>query len=187
VNEQVKGGVRLRNRRREKGLSQRLLAEMIGCTPSALCMFEKGRYDALSVERLRKACEVLALPDGALLERASTCYCPNVDCPTHHPFLVGDEIRLAPEAVEVVAGGRFCRWCGEVLEECCSNCGAAFEEQGGFCGSCGVAYLDASLRTKVDHRVAVRFAQMQEQRKAFSQLTDSFGCSGQGVGEGVGL
>ncbi len=129
--------------RRKMGLSQKSLAEKIGCSPSAISMFEGGNASALSSEKLNKMCEVLGLEQGALVTQSNTWYCPNALCPTHHPYRVGNRIHFMPEAVRASQSSKHCGWCGEVLISKCETCQAPFEPGKAFCPTCGDSYVPA--------------------------------------------
>lgn len=169
-----KTGLILRNKRREMGLSQKVMADRIGCTPSALCMFEKGKSDALSVERLNKACEVLGLKGGELLDAGRSKYCPNVDCPSHRPYRVGAEIQLLPEAFSPESAPH-CAWCGEVLENTCVHCGRAYEPGTGFCGECGQAYIDSALVLEPEPALLERLLTLQQEWNNFKKICNPAG------------
>lgn len=141
MSKQQRAEVILKLKRQQMGFSQKKLAELTDCAPSAICMFEKGKHEALSVERLNKVCEVLELEPGALLKRHGTFYCSNPLCPTHQPYAIGDEIALIPRAVTSSSREKFCKWCGELLVNECESCHASYNNSGAFCGECGRAYV----------------------------------------------
>lgn len=172
MGKKIKSSLLLKQKRQQLGYTQKKMAELIGCTPSALCMFEKGKSDALSVERLGKACEVLDLQPGALLERSDLHYCPNPLCPTHLPYAIGDEIALKPASVVRESNDGFCGWCGEVLSVECENCQAPFDASAAFCPVCGQAYValpelhDPNLHTLEKLRL------MRDERTAFATIIE---------------
>ena len=148
---------RIREARREMGLSQSELASEVGCKQSALSMFEQGDGTKLNdavVERLAKkfgvsldAAESVGGEGGggrvepAADARPSVAFCPNPQCPTNHLYRVGGRDCHRPDrAAADPVGGRFCAMCGEVLERKCPNCGAAVHD-GAFCSFCGEPYV----------------------------------------------
>jgi transcriptional regulator with XRE-family HTH domain len=141
---QVKIGQFLKTERQKQGFSQKKLAEAAECSPSALCMFEKGKTDALSSERLNKICEVLRLDEGKLIASTAKRFCPNEFCPSHSLYELGDKRQvLSPKAVEETSGPH-CIWCGTTYISTCDYCGAPFSGNGAFCPECGSAYIPIS-------------------------------------------
>lgn len=141
---QTQIGSFLRAERQKQGYSQKKLAESAACSPSALCMFEKGKADALSPERLNKICEVLGLNEGALMATASQCFCPSEYCPSHNLYELGNGQQvLNPNPVEA-ATGTHCIWCGTPYLSTCDHCGAPYSGNGAFCPQCGTAYIQLS-------------------------------------------
>ena len=134
----------LKAERQKQGYSQKKLAAASECSPSALCMFEKGKTDALSPERLNKICDVLGLAEGTLIASAAKCYCPNEFCPSHSLYELGDGRQvLTPEAVNA-APATHCIWCGTPHLSTCDHCGAPYSGNGAFCPACGAAYIQIS-------------------------------------------
>jgi len=135
---------RLRDARREKGLTQSALASDAGCTQSAISMLEQGRTDAVNSETLEKIAGLLGipLPDSAAVpatataaaSRAERRFCPQADCFSNAPFVVNGDLLFWPRAQNNDATR--CVYCGEVLESRCPHCGAATAE-GACCGCCG--------------------------------------------------
>lgn len=167
-----KAGIKLKQARQELGFTQKKLAGMIGCTSSALCMFEKGKHDALSVERLKTACEALNLEPGALLEKTGARYCSNPFCPTHYPFRIGDAIALKPEPVDGDSAARCCGWCGELLVSKCEACDTAYDGESAFCQGCGQAYVDLPEGYHVDEKVLGELQLLRVERAAFTDLRE---------------
>lgn len=165
----------LKDKRQELGYTQKKMADLIGCTPSALCMFEKGQRDALSVERLGKACEVLGLKPGSLLDRTGAFYCTNPFCPTHTPYAIGDEIALHPQPISRDSGEGFCGWCGEVLADRCEakGCESAFDGVSAFCRVCGKAYVSLPKGYTPDAELIEHLRTMREERAAIASLLES--------------
>jgi len=141
----------LRARRREKGMTQSSLATAVGCAQSAICMFEKGRADALADETvLRMARELgvdleAAEPEAqAAPARAILKYCPQDECPGNVPYSVGNRLCVRPRvACAPAQESTRCVWCGEVMESRCQNpsCQAHVQDEGAFCPLCGSAYV----------------------------------------------
>ena len=162
----------LKQKRQQKGYSQKKVAELIGCTPSALCMFEKGKHDALSVERLGKACEVLDLKPGELLNHSTSYYCTNPFCPTHHPYAIDQEIALKPMPVSRENGEGFCAWCGEIMSSECENCHSPFCDDGAFCTLCGQAYIALPDGYEPSSVIAEQLHVLREERSAFYSIME---------------
>jgi transcriptional regulator with XRE-family HTH domain len=143
-------GERLREARRSQGLRQSEVAEAIGCTQSAVSMFESGRPDVLArdkVEALAKRLGVslsgdevdVALPPAPAGRR----YCPHADCPSNVPLVVAGALRLTPALPRrLLSVATRCPACGEVLEVACPNpkCRAPVGV-GPVCAACGQSYV----------------------------------------------
>ncbi len=158
--------------RRKMGLSQKSLAEKIGCSPSAISMFEGGNASALSVEKLNKACEIFGLEPGALVARSNFCYCTHSLCPTHHPYRIGNQIHWMPEGIRSDKSSKYCGWCGEVLSSTCENCQAPFESGKAFCPACGESYVSAFEKGSLpDPSTLLELQQLQSDRETISSLT----------------
>ena len=133
---------RLAAARRSMGIAQSALAREVGCAQAAVSMMENGKADAMSKETLLKIADVLHVEvDGDSVATsnanaiAGRAYCPNGDCPSNVPFLVGSELAFWPSG-QPSSGSTHCAFCGEVLERACPSCGAPVGE-GAFCGKCG--------------------------------------------------
>ena len=137
---------RVARERRARGLTQSALARVAGCKQSAVSMFECGHPEKLSMEYVRKIAEILEIPlesveEGRALE-PDTCYlgkkgyCPNPFCLSNIPYEIEGELVLWPALTAVGEDARYCRVCGEVLEDACSTCGSRIEA-GAFCVRCG--------------------------------------------------
>ncbi len=139
----------LHDARRRMGISQSSLAKETGCSQSAISMMEKGRVDALSIEKLNRIAERLGVPVPEEKSRSSTAwpaagFCPECECPSNKPYLVGDNVLWRPSIREVsLSRGVYCQDCGEVLETTCPNCNRAIQD-GACCPYCGNAYVIAS-------------------------------------------
>ncbi len=134
---------RLKQARKDKGLTQSELAAQAGCTQSALSMMETGKVDAIARPTLEKVAEILGVPlgeDAAAKAPSASCFpsgscCPNGDCPSNVPFVSGGELAFWPRR-QPTPSGRYCAYCGEVLEHTCRKCGAPVTD-GAFCPQCG--------------------------------------------------
>ena len=104
----------VRRRRRSEGLTQSELAGEVGCTQSAVSMFESGRLDALSAETQHRIAKRLGLEPPAeraggsgsdAVKRAQTVckYCPVDDCPSNVPYAVRGALHFKPSLMEAVA------------------------------------------------------------------------------------
>ncbi len=146
--------LKVREARREAGLSQSVLAAEVGCKQSALSMFEQGDGTKLNDDVIRalatKFSISLELPKengGAETAQArhffsrEKGFCPNPHCPSNHGYEVDGRKFLRPDrsAADPV-GGTYCAVCGEVLERKCPNCGAPLHE-GAVCSFCGSPYV----------------------------------------------
>lgn len=128
-------------------MTQAQLADAVDCTQSAVSMFENGRTDVLSKEKVAAIEQVLniILPATASApEQRQTIlkHCPNFECPSGTPYTVGPHLCCRPTLVEVSAGTRYCTWCGELLVDACNNpeCRKPLT-QGSFCPDCGTPYV----------------------------------------------
>ena len=162
--------LRFAEARRAKGFRQTELAARIGCTQSALSMFEGGNPTKLSEETVKKLSEVLEVslneessaangePARAWRESASIThgFCPNGQCPSNVPYVVDGRLFYRPSRkVASPTGGMRCTQCGEILEMCCPKCGASLND-GACCAVCGAAYVTPSLEEGADMAVYAR-------------------------------
>lgn len=146
--------LKIKEARRAAGLSQSVLAAEVGCKQSALSMFEQGDGTKLNdavVEKLAKKfgidlkapVEKSPVPAGErrLVTEKGTGFCPNPHCPSNHSYEVDGRTFYRPDRASAdPVGGRFCAFCGEVLEKRCPNCGAPVHE-GAVCSHCGEPYV----------------------------------------------
>lgn len=135
------------------------LAEMAGCTQSAISQFEGGKRTALRRETIEKICGILEieLPEELAVEaappdapaparvfaaesRPGPC-CPNPGCPSNVPYVVDGEVAFMPRR-QPDADAVFCPWCGEVLQRECPHCKAPVA-QAAFCPVCGAKRVEA--------------------------------------------
>ena len=156
--------LRFAEARRAKKLRQTELAARVGCTQSALSMFEGGQPTKLSEETVRKLSEVLEVP---LVEEVppigtlplpglvgSVCvvhgFCPNCQCPSNVPYVVDGRLFYRPSRkVASPTGGMRCTQCGEMLEMSCPSCGAPLND-GACCAACGAAYVTPVVAEGLD-------------------------------------
>ena len=166
--------LRFSEARRAKGLRQTELAAQVGCTQSALSMFEGGQPTKLSEETVKKLSELLEVP---LLEEASPPmavsasgsneslnvvhgFCPNCQCPSNVPYVVDGRLFYRPSRKEASpTGGARCTQCGEVLEMKCPSCGAPLND-GACCAVCGSVYVTPSIADGID---VVAYARMRRE------------------------
>ncbi len=140
--------------RRAKGLTQNALSRIIGCTQSAISMFEGGHPEKLSIDFVKKAAEILEIPledehsHSAHMTTGSSFlkkgYCPNAACLSNIPYEVNGEVILWPSSRGYSDDSRYCNVCGEVLEFSCPECGCDVSE-GAFCERCGKARVICTL------------------------------------------
>ena len=137
--------------RRAKGLTQAELARIVGCKQSAISMFEAGKGDALSKEKVAVIAEKLGLDAKSLQGRAEPVddggpclkYCPVQRCDSNIPTTANGEPCLRPTLVEAPAAEKtHCGSCSELLQTRCPNdeCRAPVSEDI-FCPQCGTAYV----------------------------------------------
>lgn len=168
--------VRVRCARREAGLTQAALAAKAECKQSAISMFEAGRKDALSRDKVQRLAEILGM-DSAIGESGGEPgtgevllkYCPVDECPSNVPYVVRGNLCFMPSLMRKRSGATdFCPWCGELLMDACPNAAcAAPVAQGAFCRSCGTAYVTSTRREGDDVRDWAR-----TQRLTILQVTD---------------
>lgn len=154
---------KLKEARREKGLSQSVLAREVGCKQSALSMFEQGDGTKLNDEVVRKLAakfgielterqegEVAPPPAPVMAKfvmsepaKPPRGFCPNPHCPSNHAYQVEEKVLYRPNREEAdPIGGKYCAICGELLERRCPNCGAPVHD-GAICSICGEPYVAA--------------------------------------------
>ncbi len=151
---------RLRDARRARGVSQSALAQAVGCRQSAISMMERGHGAALSRETLNRIAEYLevpllppeahaAQPLPATADAPGRSYCPNPDCPSNLPLVVGTGVVFWPLAQP--HPGAYCGYCGEVREACCPNpdCRAPAVEAA-CCSRCGTPWVAAPPEAEAD-------------------------------------
>ncbi len=155
---------RFKTARKEKGISQSLLASRVGCKQSALSAFENGDSTKISDATVSKLAESLGVSlekteDGKEADISPTIklpgmevrgYCPDAACPSNVPYMVGDRLLFRPlRRICAPSGGSRCACCGEVLEMRCPTCGALLND-GACCGVCGSPYVTAGFASGVD-------------------------------------
>ena len=157
--------IRLAEARRAKGFRQTELAAQIGCTQSALSMFEGGQPTKLSDETVKKLSELLGVPlvDQEKVAEASReaqvasveipvvhGFCPNCQCPSNVPYVVSGRLFFRPSRnIAAPTGGKRCTLCGEVLEMRCPVCGAPLND-GACCAVCGSNYVTPVVPDGID-------------------------------------
>lgn len=150
--------LKIKDARRAAGLSQSVVAAEVGCKQSALCMFERGDGTKLNDEVIEKLArkfnvDLTAKPEQPvstirpLVQRLSAesarGFCPNPSCPSNKPYEVEGRTYFLPDRTRAdPVGGKFCAFCGEVLEKHCPNCGAPVHD-GAICSLCGDPYVSA--------------------------------------------
>ena len=157
--------IRLAEARRAKGFRQTELAAQIGCTQSALSMFEGGQPTKLSDETVKKLSELLGV---SLVEQEKVAeasreaqvasveipvvhgFCPNCQCPSNVPYVVSGRLFFRPSRnIASPTGGKRCTLCGEVLEMRCPVCGAPLND-GACCAVCGSNYVTPVVPDGID-------------------------------------
>ena len=157
--------IRLAEARRAKGFRQTELAAQVGCTQSALSMFEGGQPTKLSDETVKKLSELLEVP---LIEQENVAdtsgetqlasvgipmvhgFCPNCQCPSNVPYVVSGRLFFRPSRnIASPNGGKRCTQCGEVLEMRCPVCGAPLND-GACCAVCGSNYVTPVVPDGID-------------------------------------
>lgn len=158
--------IRLRNARRDRGMSQIDLARAADCKQSAISMMESGRSDALSREKMIAIAGIVGvemedteLGVAKVAGQVLLKICPIADCPSNTPYMVSGQLMFLPQVVQADANGvTRCVFCGEVHESSCSACGAAIRP-GACCESCGNAYISPSAA--IDHKEPAAWAAKQ--------------------------
>ncbi len=137
----------LREARIARGLTQRQLADRIDGSQSAIAMFEGGRVDALSADKLLAVARELRIPPDGLLsakthsvrmqERPTLVYCSNPECCYVRTSRVNRAVGFVPRFLEAKdAPGPHCCGCGELLRSTCPGCDAPVTP-GIRCSNCG--------------------------------------------------
>jgi len=175
--------------RKLRGLTQAQLAELIDGQQSAISMYEHGRLEALSPEKLEILSAVLELdklPDAAGEESRRypiLACCIYEFCPTNMPLLRDKEILYKPTPVWVRdSSHRHCIFCGKELRLCCHKCGADFQEGACFCAQCGspIVRADTPAKQLVRNGEPIlewiqRRCRENEQQRAIVTIPDSGG------------
>lgn len=166
--------LRFAEARRAKGLRQTELAAQVGCTQSALSMFEGGQPTKLSEETVKKLAEYLGVPfledtsSSGSIPPSGSCepqvavhgFCPNCQCPSNVPYVVDGRLFYRPSrTVASPTGGPRCTQCGELLEMRCPACGAPLND-GACCAVCGSRYVTPSITEEID---VVAYARMRRE------------------------
>ena len=150
--------LKIKEARRAARLSQSAVALEVGCKQSALSMFEQGDGTKLNDEVIKRLAqkfgvdlsvkgEASSRPPQASVSvspaasRAPRGFCPNPHCPSNSPYEVEGRSYVLPDRAKAdPVGGKFCAFCGEVLEKRCPNCGAPVHD-GAICSLCGDPYV----------------------------------------------
>ena len=147
---------KIKEARRNAGLSQSEIAKEINCKQSALSMFEQGDGTKLNDEAIEKLCAKFSIDlegnadkrEAAVvnfsvpaIKMSAKGYCPNPKCPTNHRYEVETKVYYLPDRDKAdPVGGKYCAMCGEILEHVCPNCGAPIHD-GAICSICGEPYI----------------------------------------------
>ena len=148
---------KIKEARRAAKLSQSVVAAEVGCLQSALSMFEQGDGTKLNDEVIKKLAEkfhvdltekpeekkivVPLFAQSSVVLHNVKGFCPNPQCPSNHAYEVDGHTLLLPDRQKAdPVGGKFCAFCGEVLEKRCPNCGAPVHD-GAICSLCGNPYV----------------------------------------------
>jgi len=160
--------------RRRKGLTQSQLADAIGCKQSAVSMFENGRKDALSRDKLAAIAKILDV-DATKLEAApftpALAFCPDPQCPSNVPYALRDGVAIHPTFVAVDPERlSYCALCGEVMETRCPNpeCRSA-PQPGAFCRDCGSPYI--APESVASRLTAANALEQQQRTRSLLELT----------------
>lgn len=151
--------LKIKEARRTARLSQSVVASEVGCKQSALSMFEQGDGTKLNDEVIKKLAQKFNIDlmpkkeaSGALVPNvpirppvsgagARRGFCPNPHCPSNQPYEVEGRTYLLPDRTKAdPVGGKFCAFCGEIIEKRCPNCGAPVHD-GAICSLCGDPYV----------------------------------------------
>lgn len=151
--------LKIKEARRTARLSQSVVASEVGCKQSALSMFEQGDGTKLNDEVIKKLAQKFNIDlmpkkeaSGALVPNvpirtpvsvadALHGFCPNPHCPSNHPYEVEGRTYLLPDRTKAdPVCGKFCAFCGEIIEKRCPNCGAPVHD-GAICSLCGDPYV----------------------------------------------
>ena len=145
---------KVKESRRNAGLSQSIVAAEVGCKQSALSMFEQGDGTKLNDDVIGKLLKKFGIkidepeekaesvvPAVAVVPVPHTGFCPNPHCPSHTAYEVEGRRLLKPDRVQQdPVAGKYCAICGEILERRCPNCGAPVHD-GAICSLCGEPYV----------------------------------------------
>lgn len=150
--------LKLKEARRAAKISQGELAAEVGCKQSAISMFEQGQPTKLNSEAVEKIArkfgidisekkkaeddtEISVSIPNSKISPPHSGFCPNPACPSNHRYEVEGRVLVMPDREKAdPVGGRFCAFCGELLERKCPNCGALIHN-GSVCSLCGEPYI----------------------------------------------
>lgn len=134
--------------RKNKGISQTVLAEATGIKQPVVSMFENEEC-TLSGEQIQSIADFLGVDLAKLSAQAETeepkpradlRYCENPKCPSNIPFASKGRLYLLPTS----AGGRCgprCGRCGDILLDSCRHCSAEIVQDLTHCVWCGSQYV----------------------------------------------
>lgn len=160
----------IRDARRARGMTQKALAEQIGCSQPAICKFEHGEPGVFSHETLRDICARLNVafyesdsdtkdscadtpsspleysPISDAEELESLQFCPNFHCVKATRFCSNGKIVLMP-AMYMAPRGLFtlhCTGCGAELSHGCrdKSCVTPLVKGAAFCYGCGTSLVE---------------------------------------------
>jgi len=142
--------IALREARRTHEMTQVALAKSLGVRQSAISMFESGRHDVLSQEKIVAMAALLEVDLTSLRlgkrgpsDPTVLKYCPIDGCPSNVPYVVRSDIVFMPALSRATAGqSTICRFCSEIMLDACPNtdCGAELNA-GAFCEACRQPYV----------------------------------------------
>ncbi len=119
-------------------------------------MFENGHSSALALDKVVAAADSLGVTlspdtvhDNSAPEevRPAFRFCPDADCPSAWPHVLGADVLLVPRLVAMpdhLDLRLHCAWCGEVMLERCGDCEAPVNE-GAACMHCGERYVEPHI------------------------------------------
>ncbi|MBL1216810.1 MAG: XRE family transcriptional regulator [Planctomycetes bacterium] len=162
-------GLQVYRARRAKRLTQEALAEHLGLSQSQVSAVERGRENALAMERIIRLASFLSI-DLDAIERdtggpdSHRAYCPSSRCPSNRMYFVNEEPFILP-GIDT-SGARYCRLCGHKLQTVCPHCHRAIQH-GSCCTECGCKYISTeSLEAHWDEVSDDAFAERLNRRNS---------------------
>ena len=163
--------IMLRRARKQRGLTQGQVADLIGVAQATLSAHERGR-ELVPKGRLLRLAEILTLdPQEALdalakAEQVLRCCC-NPHCPSTSPYEVGEEILYRPRFVTADAIKRlYCQVCGDVMLRACERCNAPLED-GAACPQCGTFYVAPSVAQEIADEQSAALRRMVDREREY--------------------